>query len=290
MLKQRVITSVVGLPILVAAIWFNGPWFTIVAAVWGLASIFEFYNIVRKSNKVPILTFFGALWVGILIVYPYFVAIFPDFFKTYPLLDSIHFPPLLLTAAVVIPFAYLVLLRSKEMGFTGWAWTIGGIIYIGWMLSYLVSLRMLQSADRGFDFGRNWVFLALLATFASDTCAYFVGRAWGRHHMAPDISPKKTWEGGAAGVIGSVIVCLLFTIPTPLRLPLAYWQAIILGIIVSILGQIGDLAESLFKRNMSVKDSSNLIPGHGGFLDRMDSVAFAGVVVYYYVVWVVGHL
>ncbi len=110
-----------------------------------------------------------------------------------------------------------------------------------------------------------------------------MGRALGRHRLAPRISPAKTWEGAIAGVFGAIIVSLLFTIPTPLHLPLIHWQAILLGLLVSVFGQLGDLVESLFKRNMGVKESSKLIPGHGGFLDRIDSVVFAGIVVYYYV-------
>jgi phosphatidate cytidylyltransferase len=289
MLKQRVLTSVVGIPILIAAIWFHGPWFTIVAAGWGFASVLEFYSILRK-NKIPIITAFGALWTVLIIIYPYLASTFSGFFADHPLLETSHFIPLLLTAAVILPLVYKVLIRTGESAFPGWIWTIAGILYIGWLLSYFVALREFSSAELGTDFGRNWVYLALLATFASDTSAYFIGKTWGKHHLAPAISPKKTWEGSVAGVIGAIIVCLLFTLPTPLQLPLNYWQAVILGLLVSVFGQIGDLTESLFKRNMSVKDSSQLIPGHGGFLDRMDSVAFAGIVVYYYVVWVAGHL
>ncbi len=137
---------------------------------------------------------------------------------------------------------------------------------------------------RGLPDGRNWVFLALFTTFASDTFAFFVGRTWGRHRLAPHISPKKTWEGSVGGASGAALTGMLFTLPTPLQLPFTIWSAALLGLAVSMFGQLGDLTESLLKRNAGVKDSGNLIPGHGGALDRMDSVIFAGVVVYYFVV------
>jgi phosphatidate cytidylyltransferase len=156
---------------------------------------------------------------------------------------------------------------------------LAGILYVGLLLSYLVVLRL--------ESGRDWVFLALLATFGSDTAAFFVGRALGRHPLAPRISPGKTWEGAVAGLAGAIIVCLLFTLPAPWRLPIDYVQAIVLGILVSVFGQLGDLAESLLKRNTGIKESGSLMPGHGGLLDRMDSVVFAGVVVYLYYVFVI---
>lgn len=140
-------------------------------------------------------------------------------------------------------------------------------------------------ALRSLDDGRNWVFLALFTNFGSDTAAFFAGRALGKHKLAPSISPGKTWEGAIAGILGAIIISLLFTIPSPLSLPLGYGKAVVLGLLVSIFGQFGDLVESLFKRNMGVKDSGRLLPGHGGALDRIDSVVFAGVVVYYYVIW-----
>lgn len=145
----------------------------------------------------------------------------------------------------------------------------------------------------GPDEGRNLVFLTLFATFASDTAAFFTGRALGRHKLAPDVSPGKTWEGAIAGGIGAILMSLFFTLPTfftltnPFRLPISWWQAIVLGLLVSVFGQLGDLAESLFKRNMGVKDSGNLLPGHGGLLDRVDSIVFASVVAYYYAIWLI---
>ncbi len=266
MLKKRVITALWGIPLLVAAIWFDRPlpWFTILVAIWGLLATFEFYKMVAAS-KVPPLTYFGLVWTLLFILSPHF--------------DYALLTPLLLTLAVILPLIWF-LLRPQKEALTSWAWTIAGILYVGWLLSYMVAIR-------GLDDGRNWVFLVLFTTFASDTTAFFVGGALGRHRLAPSISPGKTWEGAIAGALGAIIVSLLFIIPTPLNLPLSYGQAILLGLLVSVFGQLGDLAESLLKRNMGVKDSSSLIPGHGGFLDRMDSVVFAGIVVYYYVIWAI---
>jgi phosphatidate cytidylyltransferase len=259
MLKQRVITGLWGVPLLIAAVWFDQPlpWFTVLVAIWGLLAVFEFYKLVAGAKAQP-LTYFGLIWTLLFILSPHFGYAFTI--------------PLLLTSAVVLSLLWLLARPQKEGAFIGWAWTMAGILYLGWLLSHLVALR-------GLDGGRDWVFLALLANFGSDTTAFFAGRALGRHHLAPAISPGKTWEGAIAGVLGAIIVSLLFT----LLIPISYGQAIVLGLLVSILGQLGDLIESLFKRNMGVKDSGRLLLGHGGALDRIDSVVFAGVVVYYYV-------
>ena len=263
MVKKRVITAVWGIPLLIAAIWFDKPlpWFTVLAAVWGVLAVYEFYRLVAAA-RVPPLTWFGVILTLVFILRPHF---------EYSL--SI---PVLLTSIVILPLVWLVLRTGKEQAFIGWAWTVAGIIYVGWLMSHLVALRMQ-------DDGRNWVFLGLFVTIASDTSAFFIGKALGRHHLAPGISPGKTWEGAIAGAVGAIIISLFFLLPTPFLLPLSYGQAILLGLAVSVSGQLGDLIESLFKRNMGVKESSRLLPGHGGALDRMDSVVFAGVAVYYYV-------
>jgi phosphatidate cytidylyltransferase len=136
--------------------------------------------------------------------------------------------------------------------------------------------------------GRNLVYLALFATFGSDTAAYFGGRALGKHKLAPQISPGKTREGAAAGLLGAIIISLMFTLNTTFKLDIGYGEAILLGLSISLFGQSGDLIESMLKRNAGVKDSGNFLSGHGGLLDRMDSVVFAGAVVYlYYIIFVV---
>lgn len=259
MLKKRVITGLWSIPLLIAIVWFDKPlpWFTILVAVWGLLAVFEFYRMVAVS-KSSALTYFGLTWTLLFILSPHF--------------DYDFLIPLLLTSAVVLSMILLVLHPRKERAFIDWVWTVAGMIYVGWLSSYLVALRL--------DAGRNWVFFALFTTFGSDTAAFFVGGAIGRHRLAPRISPSKTWEGSIAGVFGAVIVSLV--VVTLLGLPLGYGQAVLLGLLVSIFGQLGDLVESLLKRNMGVKESGKLLPGHGGMLDRMDSIVFAGIVVYYF--------
>jgi phosphatidate cytidylyltransferase len=154
------------------------------------------------------------------------------------------------------------------------------------MLSYWLNLR-------GLEDGRNWVYLAMLTTFANDTSAYFVGRARGKHKLTPAISPAKTWEGAIGGLVGAILAAVV--IATVLKLisvkvgapfVFRYWQIMLLGFLVGLFAQLGDLIESLLKRNMGVKESGNLLPGHGGVLDRFDSLIFVGAVIYYYVIWV----
>ena len=263
MLKKRVITTLWGIPLLIAAIWFDRPlpWFTIIVAVWGLLAVYEFYKLVH-SSKVPPLTYFGLIWTLLFILSPHL---------NHDLVISI-----ILSSAVVLSLFWLLRYPKKEGAFIGWAWTMAGILYIGWLLSYFVALR-------GLNNGREWVFLAMFATFGSDTTAFFIGRAFGKHHLAPRISPGKTWEGAVAGIFGSIIVSLILV--NLFSLPLGYGLTILLGLLISTFAQLGDLVESLLKRNMGVKDSGTLLPGHGGFLDRIDSIVFTGIVVYYFVIF-----
>ncbi len=265
MLRQRVLSAVLFVPLVFAAIWFGDPWFTLALALLALLGVIEFYRAIGAAGKQP-LVIFGALW-------------------TLAVLASPHCPfpqtlPILLTGAIVLPLAWLTLRGEVEGALYRWMGTVGGIFYIGWLLSYLVLLRGIGGGSDG----RGWVMLAIFTTFACDTTAYFVGRAWGRHRMAPVISPKKSWEGAVAGFLGAIgaayIVAALFSLSA------AVWQVGLLGAIIGVVSQIGDLSESMIKRSAGIKDASHLIPGHGGVLDRLDSILLVGVVVYYYV-WLI---
>ncbi len=281
MLKQRTLTALVALPVLLAAVWFDVPlhWFTLLMVIWGAAAVFEFYRLASVASLKPLL-YFGTVWTILLILVR--DASVASFFQVSPEEISL----ILVVAATVLPLVWLLGREPKNQAFSTWVWTLGGMAYVGLLSGHFVALRTLVD-------GRNWVYLAFLATFASDTAAYFVGRTWGKHKLAPSISPAKTWEGSLGGLAGAGVISLLFvpstlfSVSSPLHLPdLNYWSAALLGIVVSAFGQLGDLVESLLKRNMGAKDSGKLLPGHGGALDRIDSVVFAGVVVYYFV-WLI---
>jgi len=207
MLKQRVVTAIWGIPLLVTTIWFGEPWFTILITICGVLAAFEFYRLVA-STRVPPLTYFGLVFTALFIIS-----------RNEDLLSSLkpHFNtgtimPLLLTSGVLLSLVWLLRRAQEEKSFTGWAWTIAGILYLGWLLGYLVALRDL-------DGGRNWVFLALFVTFASDTAAFITGRTLGRHRLTPNISPGKTWEGTVGGVLGAILVSLFCHPGQPLLHP-----------------------------------------------------------------------
>ncbi len=271
MLKHRVITAAVGVPLIILAIWFGDPWITLFVAAAALAGTYEFYRMADSDRREPLL-YLGLLWTLALVLSPHYRN--PDLL------------PIVVTAAMLVSLICLLLRPSREKAFHEWAWTIAGALYVGWMLSYWLNLR-------GLEDGRNWVYLAMLTTFANDTGAYFIGRARGKHRLAPAISPAKTWEGAIGGLVSAILAAIV--IATVLKLisvelgtsfAFRYWQITILGFLVGLFAQLGDLVESLLKRKMGVKESGHLLPGHGGVLDRFDSLIFVGAVVYYYVIWV----
>ena len=153
-----------------------------------------------------------------------------------------------------------------------------GLLYLPFLLGHFILLRELEK-------GRIWILFTLVVVYFGDTTAFYVGRAWGRRKLAPKISPNKTAEGGLGAIGGSIAGALLFKFFFFPQLCTSHALALAIG--VGILGQLGDLFESLLKRSAQVKDSGTLIPGHGGLLDRIDSVLFASPLVYHYS-WLVG--
>jgi phosphatidate cytidylyltransferase len=272
MLKQRIAVAAIGLLVIIPVVWFGDPWFSLFIAVAALIGTFEFYRLVTNCGKGYPLIYFGLFWALALALSPHYQNIS---------VLSVDVLPLAMTLPIVISLAWLLCRSPQVEAFRSWAWTVAGVLYLGWMLSYWLSLDVLVD-------GRNWIYLALFSTFANDTGAFFVGRAWGKRPLAPAISPGKTWEGALGGLLSAIAAAILvFTILNLISpFSVEYWQLIILGFLVSLFAQFGDLVESLLKRNMGVKESGKLLPGHGGALDRLDSLIFVGAMVYYYVTWV----
>lgn len=256
-MRQRIITAIWGIPLLIAIIWFGKPWFSLLVAAGACLGTIEFYALGTHAGFKP-LTLFGLTWTLLFVLNAHLKFAY-----------TAH----LLTSAVIFSLIWTLCRSPKQNAFANWAWTLSGILYVGWMLSHYAALRELSQ-------GKEWVFLAFFSTFACDTAAFFVGRAWGKHQLSPTISPHKTKEGAVGGLAASIAAALLLA--TGLKLPLSYAQAAALGALIGIFAQLGDLLESLLKRNAGVKDSGSLLPGHGGILDRIDSLLFTGVVVYYY--------
>ena len=155
-------------------------------------------------------------------------------------------------------------------------WICLGFIYVALLMGHLVLLRQ-------FDDGRQWIFLTLIVIMSCDTCAYVIGSRFGKSKLYPLISPNKSIEGGIGGLGGAVLGALIskFLFFSTLGL----WPAVLVGLVLGVAGQIGDLFESMLKRSCGVKDSGNMIPGHGGILDRLDSLLFAFPLVYYVARW-----
>lgn len=157
--------------------------------------------------------------------------------------------------------------------------TLGGVLYLGWLGAYFISLRELPN-------GLWWVLLVLPTCWMADGAAYFIGSRFGKHKMTQHVSPKKSWEGYFGGIVFGALGCLLLAglwhLVAPDITPL---KGLILGVVISVISPLGDLGESMLKRGFGVKDTSRLLPGHGGMMDRIDSWLWAATISYYLILF-----
>ena len=314
MLRHRVLTALVGVPAILAAIWLGPPLLTLVAAAAAVIGVREAYRLYpsaaarhndsdnatdgsdngsgdsdnRNRNRnhnsdsdsdgngngnsgngdsdhsgaaappppvtsLPVLL--GGTW-AVALVLAGALAVQPTDF-------GIAAAAIIIAGAVIGALWLIAAWRGRHPRLAI-AWLLLPPAYIGGALAAAVALRGLG------DHGLWWLLLAILAVYATDTGAYAVGRLLGRHPMAPAISPGKNWEGAAGGLAAAVIAAILMGILMPL--PLQVWQSAAIGVILGIVSPVGDLLESKAKRLAGVKDSGNLFPGHGGMLDRLDSL------------------
>jgi phosphatidate cytidylyltransferase len=248
-LQKRIITALWALALLFVSLYLGLPWFASLVALMSLIGSWEFYRLAGVG--------WPLLGLGL---------VFSALFAVRPLLPG----DLVVGLIALAVGSSLAGLLTVKKPFHTWPPLLAGMFYPGWLLGYLVALMQVEW---------GWAALALFTTFACDTSAYFVGRALGHRPLAPAISPGKTWEGAEGGLLGAVLAAYLLDLL--LGLPLSSIQAVYFGAGVGIIGQVGDLAESWLKRGAGAKDAGAILPGHGGVLDRMDSVAFTAPLVYY---------
>jgi len=264
----RVLTAVIVLPFLIASIlvpWLK--WLFVALAIAAMAlALFEFYVLAKQRGLNPD-TGAGFLAATAIVV----IATFPP--DIYNLL-LVHFVIILLTAGTLVATTLRGAPFDKMIASVGS--TILGVLYIALLGSYLVSLRMFHDQAASAHL-LSFFFLVLMG---ADAGAYYVGRAFGKHKLAPSISPGKTWEGVGGGIVAALAMAALAHYWFFRDLPLKF--ALPLAAVMTVIGILGDLSESALKRSAGAKDAASILPGHGGLLDRLDSLLFNAPLIYYF--------
>jgi phosphatidate cytidylyltransferase len=251
-LVSRVLVALVLLPVVLYLVWLGGWWLTGLAIVGALVALHELYVMGRSLRPLVLAGYAGAILalVGA---------------------EAGGFGWMVGGALVAMPLAFVLygIAETRQSATVAISATVLGVVWIGIGLGHLVLLRDVP------EHGRLAVLTVLLAVFADSTFAYLVGRAVGRHKLAPTISPGKSVEGLAAGAIAAIAVTF-FSLYEERESFLSIWQMLVLGAVIAAAEPLGDLFESAIKRDLNVKDSGRLLAGHGGMLDRIDSLLFVG--------------
>ena len=264
-LSRRVIVALVGAPVAVAMLWWGDAALATLASALSAVAAWEFYRIARESGSSP-LTYVG---VAIAALVP--LATHAHY------LGVVRIPmmvPMLVALLVVAVVLFSRTISQKPLDAA--AITILGVIYTGGTLSFAYGLRYFDYAI-GDTAGALVVVLPVLLTWSSDVGAFFTGRLIGGPKLMPSVSPGKTISGAVGALVTTTVVCAVFVeflLKPYAGLAFTTWGLLFFGVSISVVAQLGDLAESLFKRQAGVKDSGTLFPGHGGVLDRLDSIFF----------------
>jgi phosphatidate cytidylyltransferase len=263
-LGLRVVSGFVAVPLLLAIAYIGGPLYGAFICAATIYAAFEIRGMLRKGGYAPI----DWLLVGLAVSLPLAAWLSAEFWPSAP--D----PIVLVTAGVVLGLVSALVQPTSERSLVDWALSIGLALYLGALMQFFLPLREAPAAFPGF-----WVISLMVLSWICDSCAYFVGGAIGRTRLAPSISPNKSVEGAVAGLIGVAIAGPLIGLPLGLSPLLMAGYGLCIGVATII----GDLIESLIKRQTGVKDSGGLIPGHGGLLDRMDSLLVCAPIAVFYV-------
>ncbi|HJW89317.1 MAG TPA: CDP-archaeol synthase [Anaerolineales bacterium] len=269
MLHSRVLVTLVLLPIGLLAIYLGGPvYVALVALILALAA-WELFQLFCASGYQP---------AGFLIVGGSLLVVLGRAW------DGFASAAWMLSLLVLVSMAYHLVAyeRGRDQAASDFMVTLSGALYIGWLGAYLISIRALPD-------GLWWLLLVLPTVWLADSAAYFIGQRFGRRKLTPRLSPKKTWEGYLAGIVagtlGGALLGQLWSSLAGSPTALGPLSGAILGLLLSVLTTLGDLGESMIKRQSGMKDSGKLLPGHGGMFDRIDSWLWAAVIGYYAIAW-----
>ena len=263
-LTTRILVAAIIIPLIVGFLLIDGWPFAIFFSLTLGMAVWEYWRMFRVAGYSP------SLFILLLATGSIFILRF---------LSLENFVGLWLSLLVLLSLADAVRQQASNIPHAtlNFTITVSGALYIGWLGSYLALLRMQE-------LGLYWTMLIIFATAMADTGGYLFGSLFGKHRIAPSISPKKSWEGYFGGIIvgglSTWLAAAILNIYFPQILPL---HGLIIGVVISILVPFGDLAESMIKRQFQIKDSSHILPGHGGILDRIDSSLWAIVIGYYLV-------
>jgi phosphatidate cytidylyltransferase len=252
---SRLVVVAIGLPLVLGVAWLGGWWMFAVVLVAALIGVDELYRAGRDFRPLS-LAGLGGIVACLLGVQ----------------LGGIGW--MVGGALLTLPLAFLFVLfaETRQRATISLAFTVLGVVWIGVGLSYLILLRGIP------ENGRLAIFTVLIAVFAADSAAYLIGRLVGRHRLAPTLSPGKSWEGFLAGCAAGVFATWIALYRTGFA---DSWRSILLGLSIVVAATVGDLLQSLFKRDVGIKDSGRLLAGHGGVFDRVDSLLVAVPVAYY---------
>ncbi len=266
MLAKRLVVAIILIPVGVTLIKLGGwPLTLFISLLLGVAA-WEFCNLFKQAGYAP------ATWLVVAGVVALTIS---------RLVSGFVHQDLILTIFVLLAMSYHLVdyERGNDTSAIDFVISMGGVFYLGILGSHLISLRL-------FPDGIWWFMLVMPVTWLSDSAAFFIGSRFGKHKIAPRLSPKKSWEGYLGGIVAGILAGVLFSLLWGLVSPsMTIGRGIIVGIVLSVFPFLGDLGESMLKRHFGVKDSSNLLPGHGGLLDRLDSWIWAAAIGYYLVLF-----
>ena len=262
----RLVTAAAGIPALALVVWLGDPVFSVVLAAVAALGAVEVCELARNKGLTPSRVVAAVLSAALVLSHFGFSALW----------STPEYVPLLIVSvgiavlAVILTLSPVQKFKTRNVGLT-----LAAVVYPGTLLAHAPLLR---AGEQGLE----WVVFLLALTFSSDTGAFFVGKAIGKRPLAPTVSPNKTWEGAIGGFAAAILTAFLVTriLDINADLPLIA----ILGALMGVVGQAGDLFESKLKRLADVKESGRLLPGHGGVLDRLDSIVFNLALVYYFVI------